>query len=186
MTAAADRRTILKRYLAAFGPASAADVSTWSGWSGVREVIDELRPELIVLRDENGRELFDLPDAPRPDEQTLAPVRFLPEYDNLLLSHSDRSHVGPAHLAGRFVGFVGNFLVDGFARGQWRVAATKAEATLEVEAYAPLTSAEEAEVGAEAEALLRWHEPRAATHRVVFGPLSRAGTRPLRRVSRED
>ena len=115
------------RYLAAFGPASVADVTTWCRLTGLRAVVERLRPQLVTFRDERGRELFDLPDAPRPDPDTPAPVRFLPEYDNVLLSHDDRSRfvsapdralLGPVWSVGW-----GAVLHDGVVRAIWRAEA---------------------------------------------------------------
>lgn len=116
---------VVLRYLRAFGPASVADVATWCRLTGLRAVVERLRPRLRTFRDERGRELFDLPDAPRPDASTPAPVRFLPEYDNLLLSHDDRSrfhHEGAreALAPGWAIGW-GSVLHDGLVKGRWRV-----------------------------------------------------------------
>ena len=112
------------RYLGAFGPASVADVTTWCRLTGMREVVERLRPRLVTLRDEDGRELFDLPGAPRPDADVPAPPRFLPEYDNVLLSHADRGRFVPEGLAGlQRAGGAGRgmLLQDGLLRGVWRL-----------------------------------------------------------------
>lgn len=131
---------LIRRYLAAFGPASVADIQNWSGLTRLRDSVDQLRPRLRVFRDEQGRELFDLPDAARPNPATPAPVRFLPVYDNLLLGHADRSRffapdttVPPNPGNGRDVGAV---LVDGFLRGVWKIDVEKNRAVLRIQAFA--------------------------------------------------
>ncbi len=117
--------SVVLRYLAAFGPASVADVTTWCRLTGMRAVVERLRPQLVRFRDERGRELFDLPGAPRPSDETPAPVRFLPEYDNVLLSHDDRSRfvraedravLGPVWSIG-----YGAVLADGLISAIWRL-----------------------------------------------------------------
>jgi hypothetical protein len=142
---------LVHRYLAAYGPATVADVQRWSGLTRLREVVRRI--DLIIFRDESGRELFDLPDAPRPHPDTPVPPRFLPEYDNLLLSHEDRSRVIPD---GRKVPLppgngarTGTLLVDGLWRGLW----TLRDGKVQVEAFTRLTATEHDAVEAEAEAL---------------------------------
>jgi hypothetical protein len=110
---------VLRRYLAAFGPASVADMRAWSGLSGLKEIVDRMRPQLRVFRSESGVELLDVPDAPVVDDDTPAPPRFLPEYDNVLLGHSDRSRFFLEGVVPQ--GWVGNLLVDGMFSGGWKV-----------------------------------------------------------------
>ena len=85
--------TMVMRYLGAFGPAGAADVQKWSGLTRLGAVLDRLSDRLVTFRDEQGRRLYDLPDAPRPDPDVPAPARLLAEYDNVLLSHADRGRI---------------------------------------------------------------------------------------------
>jgi hypothetical protein len=161
-------RTVV-RYLAAFGPASAADIRTWSWLTGIRDVIERLRPHLVTLRDESGRKLLDLPEAPRPDPETPAPPRFLPAFDNVLLSHEDRSRVIGEKAVGRLSGWVGSFLVDGFVAGQWRVDMAADTAKLILEPFDALRDDDAAALVDEGGRLLAFHAPAVAERRVVFG-----------------
>jgi winged helix DNA-binding protein len=149
------------RYLTAFGPAMPADAQNWSGLTGMREVFDRLRPRLRTFRDEQGRELFDVPRAPLPDPDTPAPVRFLPEYDNVLLGHKDRSRIVVGGVtAWTEVGW-GIVLVDGFPSARWKLDG-KATATLRIEPFRRLTRAERTEVSEEATQLIAFLAPDAA------------------------
>lgn len=165
VAAAADPRPLVRRYLAAFGPATPADAQAWSGRTGLKEVFEALRPELAVFRDERGRELFDLPDAPRPPEDTPAPARLLPDFDNLMLSHAERTRVIPAEhrpaLTSRNGMVPGSFLVDGLVAGTWRVERKGRRAALELTPFRPLPRKVRADFEAEAEPLLRFVEEEA-------------------------
>jgi hypothetical protein len=157
---------LLLRYLAAFGPASVADMRMWSGLTGLAAAVDRLRPRLRSLRDERGRELLDLPDAPVLTGEEPAPPRFLPWFDNILLGHDDRSRVLPH---GHRLGVVGGsafVLVDGFARATWRIERTPEVATLHVRPLEPLGAMDE--IVAEGERLLRFAAPAAARHEIAL------------------
>lgn len=161
------------RYLAAFGPATVTDVQTWSGLTGLREIVDGLRPRLRTFADERGRELFDVPDAPRPDPDTPAPVRFIGPFDNILLSHADRTRVISEDHRKRLFHtpngvFPGTVLVDGFVRGSWKITRDKHATTVTVEPYAPLSKKHAASVRAEGRRLLRFAAPDAARHEVAL------------------
>ena len=169
--AAAGADEVILRYLAAFGPASVADMRCWSGLTGLREVVARLRPRLRTLRDEQGRELFDLPDAPRPDPDSPVPVRLVAPFDNVLLSHDDRTRIMSDEYRKMIFtinGIVlGSVLVDGFVRGSWRIGRTRDDATLTVELLRPLPDDDAAAVTAEAGRLLEFAAPGVA-HEVRF------------------
>ncbi|MDL4770590.1 winged helix DNA-binding domain-containing protein [Actinomadura xylanilytica] len=162
---------LVLRYLAAFGPASAADAQAWSGLPGLAEVLDGLRPGLRVFADERGRELFDLPDAPRPDEDAPAPARFLPEFDSLVLAHADRTRViSDAHrpaLTTKNLRVRATFLWDGFACGTWEMESRRTTATLRLRPFEPLPREALDDLTAEGRALLRFAEPDAKDHVVT-------------------
>lgn len=150
---------ILLRYLAAFGPATVADMRTWSRLTGLREVVERLRPHLVTYRDERGRELFDLPGAPLPHADTPAPVRFLPEFDNVLLSHDDRRRViADEHRNRPRIGQC-SVLVDGYYRGAWKLTRVRGTAVLTVQPFERLTATERADLEAEGARLLSWATP---------------------------
>ncbi len=163
---------LVRRYLAAFGPASAKDVQTWSGLSRLQDVFKALKPELRTFRDEQGNELFDLPDSPLPPADISAPVRFLPEFDNLILSHADRSRLVPAEYRKAVFLTVGRvratFLVDGFVRGAWKIERVGNGARLVIEPFEPLPPEARSALVDEGERLVRFVEDSAETFEVEF------------------
>lgn len=126
---------LVMRYFAAFGPATVNDVQAWCCLTKLAEVVDRLRPRLVTFRDEQGHELFDVPDAPRPDPSTPAPVRFLPQYDNVFLGHADRSRLSsekyplPPPPATEWVS---PLFLEGYIAGWWKLAQDRKAATLKV------------------------------------------------------
>jgi hypothetical protein len=145
---------MILRYLAAFGPASVADMRTWSGLAGLREVAERLRPRLRAFRDQDGRELLDVADAPLPDPEMLAPTRFLPTYDNILLSHDDRTRIISEADRRRLIdesygGLFGTILVDGFVGARWRLERQGGSATLSVSPLRRLAKRDATSVGEE-------------------------------------
>jgi hypothetical protein len=161
---------VVRRYIAAFGPASVRDAQTWCGLTRLSEVFERL--DLVRFTGEDGVELYDLPNALRPAADSPAPVRFLYDYDNLLLSHADRRRVlgepGAVDYAAHGYGMDSNrqpssLLVDGFVAGTW----TASRNGLEVRGFRPFTDDEHAEITAEATALLAFLHPRATPAVVV-------------------
>jgi hypothetical protein len=154
---------LIVRYLRAFGPATVADARTWSRLSGLREVFERLRPALRTFRDEKGRELFDVPDGALPDPGTAAPPRFLPEYDNLVLSHDDRSRVVRDDFAraadSAIRGTFGTVLVDGFVGAIWKISRRDGEASLRIESLLPLGRRDMDAVAEEGERLIAFTDP---------------------------
>lgn len=169
---------LVLRYLAAFGPAAAADVRAWSGLTNTADILDRLRPSLVAFRDEVGRELLDLPNAPRPDADTPAPVRYLPVYDNVVLSHADRGRIVDERHRRAVLTLdainVGSILVDGFARAVWRIAREGGSVSLDVAVLEDLAPAETDAVEAEGAQLLAFLEPSAKGGEVRIRHLSTA------------
>ena len=165
---------LVRRYVGAFGPASVMDAQAWSGLTRLGEVFEQLRPELVGFRDERGRELFDLPDAPRPDPDVPAPPRFLYDYDNLLLGHADRSRVidpdRVARIEVRENVSVSTFLLDGFVAGTWSIERAVGGATLRLRPLERLSPADEAGLVGEGRGLLALAADGAARQDVVVDP----------------
>jgi hypothetical protein len=146
---------LVRRYLAAYGPASVMDMQSWSGLTKLAPAFEALRGELIEFAGEDGRILYDIPDGLRPDADTPAPVRFLPEYDNVWLGFADRYRIQPQLAKDRMVlvnGYVAAYTVDGFIAGNWTMTRKKDVLAITILPFRQLTPAETADVEAEARA----------------------------------
>ncbi|MGW7682768.1 winged helix DNA-binding domain-containing protein [Kribbella sp. NPDC054772] len=160
--------TMVLRYLAAYGPASVADAQTWSGLTRLNEIFDRL--DLRTYTDlDSGRTLYDLPDLALPAEDTEAPTRFLPEYDNLLLSHADRTRwldtATRQRLTLQEVLTKGSVLHDGHPKALWKLTKTKTQATLEIAPFTTLTPEAWTTIESEAQNVLAFTNPN-ATHEI--------------------
>ncbi len=161
------------RYLTSFGPASVVDVQAWSGLTKLREVLDRLRGRVRVFRTENGRELFDVPDAPLADPDTPAPPRFLPDFDNVILSHADRTRIITDEHRRRLYASrtLLAFLVDGFVAGTWSIARQQGgSATLLIQPFEPLSKNDAAELTEEGHRLLSFVAADELPHDVQLAP----------------
>jgi winged helix DNA-binding protein len=169
--------SLILRFLAAFGPATVGDARTWSGMTALGEVFERLRPRLRTFRDEGGRELFDVPDAPLPDPETPAPPRFLPAYDNILLAHADRSRIVRGRMpAGYMSGSTfGSVLIDGFLGATWNIKRASNGATLRIALIDRFPKLDRAGLEEEGARLLRFVASETASHDVV---VSQPGERP--------
>jgi DNA glycosylase AlkZ-like len=167
------RELLVRRYLAAFGPARAADIRTWARLrrDDVERALARIGPRRF--RDEEGKELVDLPRAPLPDPDTPAPPRFIPTWDAILLVHARRTGVLPEQFRPRIFNTrlpfsTATFMLDGAVAGAWRVDRTKDKAELLLQAFAPIPPRRRRELRDEAETLVRWHENDATSYAVRF------------------
>jgi hypothetical protein len=162
-------KELVVRYLEAFGPATPADFQTWSGLQKAKPLFDEL--ELEQFRDDNGKTVYDVPDAPRPDPDTPAPVRFLPEFDNLLLAHAKRERIiADEHKPAVYTKNLrvkATYTVDGLVAGLWTAEKKRGVATLTLTPFGRTTKKAAAELEREGSGLLRFLEPEAKTYDVV-------------------
>ncbi|MBP1963979.1 winged helix DNA-binding domain-containing protein [Paenibacillus aceris] len=160
------------RYLAAFGPASVKDMQVWSGLTRLREVLERLRPGVLTFRDEQGNELFDLPEAPRPDASVPAPPRFLGEFDNMLLSYDDRTRIMEDEAKHRVFTVNGiiraALLIDGFVSGIWSITQKRKSAVLTITLFRPISSEEREAIRSEAEGLMAFHAPEAESREIHY------------------
>jgi hypothetical protein len=164
-----DVRVLVRRYLAAFGPASVPDARAWSGLGGLREVFEGMRGELRVFRDESGRELFDVPDGRLPDGDVPVPVRFLPDFDAVVLAHADRTRVMTEQVRRRVcvgAAVAATVLVDGTVAATWTASRSRDATVVTVTPLRPLASAERSEAEAEGLRLATFLKPDAQVHDV--------------------
>jgi hypothetical protein len=160
---ASDPAPLIRRYLAAFGPATAADLAAWSGLSGAGAALRSLGSELRCYTGERGQLLYDLDGAPLADPELAVPIRIVAEFDNLLLAHADRSRIFDDRHRGRFMSVNGlvssTVLVDGFVAGSCRLKVGTQQATVTIEPFTRLSRADHRAVSEQAERLLQFAAP---------------------------
>jgi len=167
---AVDLESIVLRYLAAFGPASVQDIQTWCGLTRLSGIVNGLRDRLVVYRNETGRELYDLPDQVLPDPEMRVPVRYLPEWDTILLSYADKSRILPSEYS-RLI-FTTNgiiratVLIDGYVAGIWRASRAGNSATLVIDALKRFDRPTTEDAISEGMRLLKFLEPEATSQDV--------------------
>ena len=184
--AAEGLRHLVRRYLAAFGPASQADLASWSGLTAgaLRPALAALEPELRRFRSDDGTLLVDVTRRPLPPADTPAPVRFLAKWDSSLIAHAAtaRERILPRRFHKTVIRVNGDvlpsLLVDGFVSGLWRVERAGAKAMLLVQTFEPLPRETRREIADEGERLVRFVEPDAASFATRFA--SRASRRHAR------
>lgn len=164
------------RYLAAFGPATVADMRIWSWLTGLRAVVDRLRPRLRIYQDEAGRELFDVEDGLVVDPDVPAPIRLLPQYDNIFLSHDDRARILIERMTVPDLIWRGGVLVDGYISGAWRIRREKRQATMTIELVPKVTGPQRSEIEDEASRLFALLADDADTRDVQIVGASRLAT----------
>ncbi|MBP1977098.1 winged helix DNA-binding domain-containing protein [Cohnella thailandensis] len=155
-----DAKEFVLRYLSAYGPATVEDIQVWSGLTRLNEVVSSLRSRLVAFRDTDGRELFDLPEAPRPEADMPVPLRFLGEFDSILLSHANRSRIIDDRYRSRVFTVNGiirpTILLDGFVAGTWSIHRSRDRSTLCVEPFLKLTGEQSDALLQEGKQLLRF------------------------------
>lgn len=172
LSSSPDSEWLIRRYLSAFGPATVKDIQVWSGLTRIHDQIQTLRPQLITFRNERGEELFDLPNAPRPDAEEPSAPRFLSEFDNMLLSYADRSRI--MNEANRKHVFTSNgiiratILMDGFVAGTWKQTSGREGAVLHIEPFRPFSKQEMHALSEEGVRLLHFADSNAPTSEVIF------------------
>jgi hypothetical protein len=170
-TASGTAEDLVLRYLAAYGPSTVADAQAWSGIPSLRPVFTALRPRLAVFRAEKGGELFDLPDAPRPAADTPAPVRFLPDWDNVIVGRADSRILDAPHRAAVFqpgLRILATVLVDGHVAGTWSLDRRRSAAVVRVSLFAKAPARVRKEIEREADGVARFVEPAATAYQIEF------------------
>ena len=154
---------LVRRYLAAWGPATPADFAAWSGMKGVARWFETLGDDVLTLKDDRKRTLYDLRDAPRPNAEAPAKPRLLPEFDAVMLGWQDRTRIISAEdarlIANRNLQVPAVVLVDGFVVGTWKVERKRKAASVTIRTFRPIVADARATLEREALDLLHTFEP---------------------------